>query len=113
MLAATVVAYVVRRRARSRRAAADGQSDQLGTNYAVLGNEEGHVAKLTLKVAGMTCGHCQKRVETALAAVPGVYGAVVDLTGGFAEVDYDDDAATIEQLTAAVAGAGYSATLDG
>ena len=71
------------------------------------------MAKLTLKVIGMTCGHCQKRVETALTQVPGVFGAVVDLQDGNAEVDYDDDTATIEELTAAVAKAGYSATLDG
>jgi copper chaperone CopZ len=70
------------------------------------------MAKLTLKVAGMTCGHCQKRVETALAQVPGVFSAVVDLQDAIAEVDYDDDDATIEELTAAVAKAGYAASLD-
>ena len=71
------------------------------------------MAKLTLKVSGMTCGHCQKRVETALTQVPGVFAAVVDLQDAKAEVDYDDDTATIEELTAAVAKAGYSATLEG
>ncbi len=70
------------------------------------------MAKLTLKVTGMTCGHCQKRVETALGQVPGVFGAVVDLKDARAEVDYDDDDATIEDLTAAVAKAGYTASLD-
>lgn len=71
------------------------------------------MAKLMLKVTGMTCGHCQKRVETALAGVPGVYGAVVDLQDATAEVDFDDDTSTAEDLTAAVAKAGYSATLAG
>ncbi len=69
------------------------------------------MAKLTLRVAGMTCGHCQKRVETALAQVPGVFSAVVDLQDASAELDYDDDTATIEDLTAAVAKAGYTASL--
>ena len=71
------------------------------------------MAKLMLKVTGMTCGHCQKRVETALGQVPGVFGAVVDLQSATAEVDFDDDAATIEELEAAVAKAGYTASLDG
>ena len=71
------------------------------------------MAKLMLKVTGMTCGHCQKRVESALAQVPGVFGAVVDLHAAVAEVDFDDDTATIEELAAAVAQAGYAATLDG
>jgi copper chaperone CopZ len=70
------------------------------------------MAKLTLKVAGMTCGHCQKRVETALTRVPGVFSAVVNLQDGIADLDYDDDTATIEELTAAVAQAGYTASLD-
>jgi len=78
----------------------------------VFVSKEEHVAKLTLKVAGMTCGHCQARVESALTQVPGVVGAVVNLRDARAEVDYDDDTATIEQLTAAVAKAGYSASLD-
>lgn len=71
------------------------------------------MAKVRFKVAGMTCGHCQKRVETALAQVPGVFGAVVDLQAAIAEVDFDDDTATIEEMTAAVAKAGYAASLDG
>jgi copper chaperone CopZ len=37
----------------------------------------------------------------------------VDLRGATAEVDFDDDTATIEELTAAVAKAGYTATLSG
>ena len=52
-------------------------------------------------------------VEKALAKVPGVYGAVVDLRGASADVDFDDDAATMEELVAAVAQAGYAATVDG
>ena len=71
------------------------------------------MASLRLKITGMTCGHCQTSVEQALARVPGVNAAVVDLRGGSAEVDYDDDTATIEELTRAVSQAGYAATLDG
>jgi len=70
------------------------------------------MAKLTLKVAGMTCGHCQKRVEKALTEVPGVFSAVVNLQDAIADLDYDDDTATIDELTAAVAKAGYTASLD-
>lgn len=71
------------------------------------------MSNLKLRITGMTCGHCQKRVETALAQVPGVFAAVVDLQDATAQVDYDDDTATIEELTAAVAKAGYAAALDG
>ncbi len=71
------------------------------------------MANLKLKITGMTCAHCQMAVEKALAKVPGVYGAVVDLRDASAQVDFDDDAATIEELTEAVAKAGYAAAVDG
>ena len=71
------------------------------------------MANLKLKITGMSCAHCQMSVEKALAKVPGVCGAVVDLKNASAEVDYDDDTATIEELTAAVAKAGYAAAVDG
>jgi len=71
------------------------------------------MGKLTLKITGMTCGHCQKTVEQALAKVSGVYGAVVDLQNATAEVDYDDDTATLDELTEAVAKAGYAAAVEG
>ncbi len=71
------------------------------------------MASLKLRITGMSCAHCQKSVEKALSQVPGVYGAVVDLRDASAQVDYDDDTATIEELTRAVAQAGYSAAVDG
>jgi cation transport ATPase len=44
--------------------------------------------KVTLKVEGMTCGHCVGRVQKALDAAPGViirFGAGAD-TAGLAEI---------------------------
>jgi copper chaperone CopZ len=66
-----------------------------------------------LRVTGMTCGHCQLKVEKALKAVGGVYSAIVDLQDGEAEVDFDDDAATTIQLVSAIEKAGYGARLVG
>lgn len=36
-------------------------------------------ASLTLNVTGMTCGHCVRTIERAVAKVPGVQTARVDL----------------------------------
>ncbi|HEX9691573.1 MAG TPA: cation transporter [Gemmatimonadales bacterium] len=63
-----------------------------------------------LNVTGMTCGHCQGKVERALRAVRGVYAVDVDLAAGSAAVDFDDAQASVAQLTAAVAAVGYHAT---
>ncbi len=71
------------------------------------------MATLKLRVTGMTCGHCQMKVEQALKQTAGVYSAIVDLRTGEAEVDFDDDSATTGQLVAAVEHAGYGAKLAG
>ena len=71
------------------------------------------MANVKLRVTGMTCGHCQAKVEKALKGIAGVYSAVIDLPDGEAEIDFDDDSVTPDQLVAAVANAGYAATLVG
>jgi copper chaperone len=71
------------------------------------------MASAKFKVTGMTCGHCRQKVEHALKQVDGVYSAVVDLQDGEAEVDFNDDQATAQQLVASVARAGYAAKLIG
>jgi len=71
------------------------------------------MATLKLRVSGMTCGHCQLKVEQALLGASGVYSAVVDLSGGEAEVDFDDDTTTTDQLITAIEKAGYRAKVAG
>ena len=56
-----------------------------------------------LRVGGMTCGHCSGRVQEALAAVPGVTSAVVDLELAEATVA---GTAPVSALVAAVEAAG-------
>lgn len=63
----------------------------------------------TLVVEGMMCVHCQARVEKALAGVPGVSAAVVNLEAKTATVTADESV-TAEALTAAVTDAGYEVT---
>jgi copper chaperone len=67
------------------------------------------MANVKLRITGMTCGHCQAKVEKALKGIGGVYTAVIDLPDGEAEVDFNDDTVTTDQLVAAVANAGYGA----
>lgn len=66
---------------------------------------------LQLKVGGMHCASCVARIEKALAAIPGVSGATVDLMGGRARVVLADPALDPLRLVSAVEGAGYEATL--
>lgn len=69
------------------------------------------MTKIVLSIEGMHCDHCVMRVQKALAAVPGVQRAAVTLQPGQARVDYDEQAATAQAMTDAVAKAGYSASV--
>ena len=71
------------------------------------------MANIKLRVLGMTCGHCQAKVEKALKGITGVYSAIIDLPDGEAEIDFDDDSVTTDQLVAAVTQAGYAAKIAG
>lgn len=67
------------------------------------------MATITLKVTGMSCGHCVKAVTEALEGVSGVRAARVDLAGGRAVVDYDEEVATPRAMVGAVFDEGYEA----
>ncbi|ASW02163.1 heavy metal translocating P-type ATPase [Paraburkholderia aromaticivorans] len=64
-----------------------------------------------LDIGGMTCASCAMRVEKALAKVPGVVSASVNLATETATVDLDGAAVGPDALIAAVRKAGYEATL--
>ncbi len=64
-----------------------------------------------LAITGMTCASCAGRVERALARVPGVVGATVNLATERARIR-TAGALDAEVLRAAVAAAGYSARDD-
>ncbi len=63
---------------------------------------------MTLKVEGMTCGHCQKAVQGALEGVPGAQNVQVDLQTGLAKVDGVLDSSL---LIEAVVEEGYQASV--
>ncbi len=66
---------------------------------------------IRLAIEGMTCATCVTRLETALRSVAGVTKVGVNLASDSASVEIVSGAATARDLVAAVAAAGYSATL--
>ena len=64
----------------------------------------------TLNVTGMMCQHCVAHVTKALEGVPGVTSVDVNLEAGTATVEVAD-AVSDDALVAAVADAGYEATV--
>jgi len=66
----------------------------------------------TLKIKGMSCEHCVKTVTKTLQGLKGVKKATVNLEEGLAEVTYNPDKVSVDDLTAAVTDAGYEASTD-
>ena len=63
--------------------------------------------QVTLGITGMTCATCAGTVESALAKVPGVSQASVNLATEKATVNYDHSVTDEENLVKAVENAGY------
>ena len=63
----------------------------------------------TLKVTGMTCGHCVRSVTDALGGLDGVQSTNVDLEAGRATVVYDEDRVSPRDMVSAVLDEGYTA----
>jgi copper chaperone len=61
----------------------------------------------TLKIEGMSCGHCVTRVTAAISAVPGT--EVLGVEVGTAAVRFDPTLTTAATVAAAVTEAGYPA----
>jgi Cu+-exporting ATPase len=65
--------------------------------------------KVVLNVSSMSCASCVGRLQQALAAVPGVLSADVNLAAETARVEFLDGVADIDDLLAAAKSAGYPA----
>jgi copper chaperone len=63
--------------------------------------------KTTLKVTGMSCGHCEKAVKTALLELEGVKDVNVSLSTGLVDVEYDAANVSMDQMKEAVEDQGY------
>jgi copper chaperone len=60
-----------------------------------------------LKINGMSCDHCVRRVTRALGAVPGV--SVKDVVVGRAQIETSGDPAVLAHAVDALTAAGYPA----
>lgn len=68
------------------------------------------MAEFTLRIDGMHCGSCVRRVSQALASVEGVEAKDVQI--GMAMLTFELDPAPVDLAIAALAKAGYTAHLE-
>jgi copper chaperone len=63
--------------------------------------------KVSLKVQGMSCGHCVKAVEGSVGALSGVNSVKVDLKASTVDVEYNQQDVTIEKIKETIDDQGY------
>ncbi|MBN2653817.1 MAG: heavy-metal-associated domain-containing protein [Nitrospirae bacterium] len=63
------------------------------------------MTEITLRVAGMSCGHCVNRIKKALDSIKGV--AAADVQIGTVKVSFDESIVSCDQIASAITNAGY------
>jgi len=71
---------------------------------------DAQIAVAQLTVEGMHCGSCVALIEETLNEREGVTAALVDLDSARAVIEYDPSTLDVEEIRAAIAEVGYSAT---
>jgi copper chaperone len=77
----------------------------VSTYYNLIGGAK--MAKETLQVKGMSCGHCVSAVEGSVGELKGVTEVKVDLDAGTVAVDFDSSVVTIAQIKDTIDEQGY------
>lgn len=63
--------------------------------------------QVTLKVSGMSCGHCVKAVEGSVGELQGVKKVAVDLSEGKVAVEFDGKLVSLEKIKETIDDQGY------
>ncbi|KPB04113.1 copper chaperone CopZ [Bacillus sp. CHD6a] len=63
--------------------------------------------QVTLKVNGMSCGHCVKAVEGSVGELEGVNSVKVDLSSGTVAVEYKSEQVTVAKIKETIDEEGY------
>ena len=68
--------------------------------------------KKTIPVMGMACSACSANVERKLNSLAGIKGAVVNLPGRTATVEFDPEVISLEQMKAEIKNIGYDLMIE-
>ncbi|HZK61130.1 MAG TPA: copper ion binding protein [Anaerovoracaceae bacterium] len=67
------------------------------------------MTETTIKIDGMSCGHCKASATKAISAINGVSKVEVSLENKQATVSYDSKKTTIDAIKSAIVEAGFKA----
>lgn len=64
--------------------------------------------KANFNVPDVSCGHCKSSIESALAPLPGVSAATVDISSKRVAVEFDESLTDRATLVRTIESAGYA-----
>ena len=65
------------------------------------------MARLTLKINGMSCAHCKRALEAAIGQMEGVNSVAIDLERSLATIEAENEG-LIEKIRETIIQAGYT-----
>lgn len=86
---------------------ADAKPEEKKKSNDLHGDDSRNSVRAIIHVGGMSCASCVKRVEDSLSKLSGIYSAAVNFAAEQAEVLFDPDFVSEEDLRKAVTEAGY------
>jgi copper chaperone len=69
--------------------------------------ERYNMEQVTLKVKGMSCGHCVNAVEGSVGELQGVAKVNVNLSDGNVDVEFNPSEVSLDQIKEAIDDQGY------
>jgi copper chaperone len=63
--------------------------------------------KVTLKVAGMSCGHCVKAIEGSVGELAGINNVKVHLKDGTVDVEFNSGEISLDKIKETIDDQGY------
>lgn len=63
--------------------------------------------KVTLQVAGMSCGHCVKTIEGSVGELTGIVNVKVNLEKGSVDVEYNPKDVSLDKIKDTIDDQGY------
>ncbi|HEU4437332.1 MAG TPA: cation transporter [candidate division Zixibacteria bacterium] len=67
----------------------------------------GSKEKIELKVTGMTCGHCEAKIQQAVSQLPGVKKVTASRTNGTVTIEPESDTLNLQTVKEAIESLGY------
>lgn len=93
-------------------AVAGGAALATGADQSAAKPSDVKLAKVILKVDGMTCGGCVATIQSSLADFEGIVDIQVDVSAGTTVIEYDSRRiAEVDKLAQAITASGYPATV--